>query len=139
MHSGRWGLSRETISLLYLRHIIIFPVGFSFVLSPNQYHNALQKAKKLKCDIVFFKPEYLFLCLLNFTTRDSYKKIILIKKYILMTSLQTASNYDNICDAISSYLHKGCVNWCQNIKHHFYFVWSMLTERKKKKKISYLI
>ena len=43
MHSAQWGLSRETISLLYLQHII-FTVGFCFVLSPNQYHNALQKA-----------------------------------------------------------------------------------------------
>ena len=31
-------------SLLYLRHDN-FPVGFSFVLSPFQYHNALQKAQ----------------------------------------------------------------------------------------------
>ena len=35
MHSGWWGLSRETISC-YIYDIIIFPVRFSFVLSPFQ-------------------------------------------------------------------------------------------------------
>ena len=56
MHSGWWGLSRdkrerksretqERKSVCYIYDIIIFPVGFSFVLSPFQYHNALQKAQ----------------------------------------------------------------------------------------------
>ena len=47
MHSGRWGLSRETISLLCLRHDH-FSCGIFFCLIPqpiNQYHNALQKAQ----------------------------------------------------------------------------------------------
>ena len=41
-----WG-SQETINnqLVYVYDIIIFPVGFSFVLSPFQYHNAQQKAQ----------------------------------------------------------------------------------------------
>ena len=46
MHSGRWGLSREKRqSVCYIYDMIISPVGFSLVLSPNQYHNALQKAQ----------------------------------------------------------------------------------------------
>ena len=44
MHSGWWELSRETISLLYLQHNH-FSRGISFVLSPFQYHNALQNAQ----------------------------------------------------------------------------------------------
>ena len=32
-------------SVCYIYDIIIFPVKFSFVLSPFQYHNALQKAQ----------------------------------------------------------------------------------------------
>ena len=43
VHSGRWGLSTETISLFY--DMIIFPVGFFICLTPCQYHNALQKAQ----------------------------------------------------------------------------------------------
>ena len=45
MYSGWWGLSRETISLLYIYDIIIFSMTFSFVLCPFQYHNAMQKAQ----------------------------------------------------------------------------------------------
>ena len=35
-------LERQSVCYIYII-IIIFPVGFSFVLSPFQYHNALQK------------------------------------------------------------------------------------------------
>ena len=44
MHSGWWG-SRETQSVCYVYDIIIFPVGFSFVLYPFQYYEALQKSQ----------------------------------------------------------------------------------------------
>ena len=44
MHSGRWGPSRETISLLYLRHDH-FSCGIFFCLIPLQYHNELQKSQ----------------------------------------------------------------------------------------------
>ena len=37
--------SQERQSVCYFYDIIIFPVGFSFVLSPFQYYNALQKAQ----------------------------------------------------------------------------------------------
>ena len=49
IHSGWWGLSRET-SVCYIYDMIIFPVGFSFVLSPS---NTTLHCKKLKCDIVY--------------------------------------------------------------------------------------
>ena len=39
------GGSQERQSVCYIYDIIIFPVGFSVVLSPFQYHNALQKAQ----------------------------------------------------------------------------------------------
>ena len=45
MHSGWWGLSRERKSACYVYDMIIFLMGFSFVLSPFQYHNVLQKAQ----------------------------------------------------------------------------------------------
>ena len=41
MHFGWWGLSRKTIGLLYLQHNHFC----LFVLSPLQYHKALQKAQ----------------------------------------------------------------------------------------------
>ena len=39
------GGSQERQSVCYIYDKIVFPVGFSFVLSPNQYHNALLKAQ----------------------------------------------------------------------------------------------
>ena len=39
------GGCEERQSVCYIYDIIIFPVGFSFVLSPFQYQNALQKAQ----------------------------------------------------------------------------------------------
>ena len=39
------GGSQEGQSVCYIYDIIIFPVGFSFVVSPFQYHNALRKAQ----------------------------------------------------------------------------------------------
>ena len=39
------GGSQERQSVCYIYDMIIFPVGFSFVLSSFQYHNALQKAQ----------------------------------------------------------------------------------------------
>ena len=43
------GGSQERQSVCYIYDIIIFPVGFSFVLSPNQYHNALQETQIRYC------------------------------------------------------------------------------------------
>ena len=44
MHSCRWGLSRQAIGLLYLRHSHFSIMGFSSVLTPSN-HNELRKAR----------------------------------------------------------------------------------------------
>ena len=45
MHSGWWGLSRETMGLLYLQHNHFSYEIFFFGLSPFQCHTALRKAQ----------------------------------------------------------------------------------------------
>ena len=66
IHSGWWGLSRETISLLYLRHNQFFLWDFLLSYPPSK---TTVNCKKLKCDIVY----YLVIILLQRVETDSQR------------------------------------------------------------------
>ena len=91
MHSGRWG-SQERQSVCYIYDMIIFPVGFSFVLSPFQYHNALQKAQMRYRLLHYFtlKP------LLKTSTKTSK---------IFFQVMATRRQSQHAVDALSLYTH----------------------------------